>query len=383
MTPAAILDAAVENSGGREALAKRAIDQFKAQAASGDAKSPLREFKLLSAVDLGELTPLAWAVRNLLPRTGLAAIYGPSGAGKSFLVADLAAACGTGGEWFGYQVKGGQRWVYVALEGKPGIQRRVSAWERHHERAFPDGARFVFDTFKLTEPTDVLALAKAVEASGGADVIVIDTLNRATPGADENSSVDIGLAIEAAQRLQAFTGGLVLLVHHSGKDATKAMRGHSSLFAAMDAVIKVTKTDDGRREWTAEKVKDGEDGATHQFRLDVIELGADDDGEPMTSCVVVPAQAEPVDRSRARRPTGANQRIVLDALGQLLREPRSCGRAGAPPTRPCITLDEVLDKIAPQLAVEPKRRRERVQQAITGLQSARLVKANEGWLWLA
>jgi hypothetical protein len=374
MTAAAILDGAVAKRGGRQAVAK---------AAQREAAPALRDYTLLSAMELGALTPLSWAVRNLLPRTGIAAIYGPSGAGKSFLVADLAAAGGAGGEWFGYAVKGGQRWVYVALEGKHGIQRRVTAWERHHERAFPEGVRFVFDPFKLTEPLDVLALAKAVEACGGADVIVIDTLNRATPGADENSSVDTGLAIEAAQQLQALTGGLVLLVHHSGKDTTKAMRGHSSLFAAMDAVIKVSKTDDGRREWSAEKVKDGEDGAVHHFRLDVIELGEDDDGEPMTSCVVVPEQGEPFERARPKRPAGGNQRIVLDALGQLLRDSRAYGRAGAPPTRPCITLDDALDQIAPRLAVEPKRRRERVQQAITGLQSSGLVQANEGWLWLA
>jgi hypothetical protein len=371
-------------SGSVSEVLERGAERLKAlQQGAGPNRQGHREFALLTARELGGLTPLTWSVRNLLPSAGLAAIYGPSGAGKSFLVADLAAAGGEGREWFGYGVKGGQRWVYLALEGKAGIQRRVAAWERHRERPFPEGVRFAFDPFKLTSPADVRALAAAVEAYGGADVVVVDTLNRATPGADENSSVDTGLAIEAAQQLQAMTGGLVLLVHHSGKDATKAMRGHSSLFAAMDAVIKVTKTDDGRREWSAEKVKDGEDGAAHNFRLDVIELGQDDDGEEITSCVVVPERVEAEDRSRPRRPQGGNQRIVLDALGKLLRESRAYGRAGAPPTRPCVTLEDALEKIAPQLAVDPKRRRERVQTAITGLQGSGLVQANEGWLWLA
>jgi hypothetical protein len=102
----------------------------------------------------------------------------------------------------------------------------------------------------------------------------------------------------------------------------------------------------------------------------------------MTSCVVIPERCEAHERARPKRPAGGNQRIVLDAIGRLLRESRQFGRAGAPPVRPCITLDEALDKIAPQLAVEPKRRRERVQHAITGLQGSGLVQANEGWLWL-
>ncbi len=376
MSAAEILDGAVANRGGREAVA---------QAVQREARPTLRELPLLTAMDLGEMPPLAWAVKNLLPSTGIAAAYGPSGCGKSFLVLDLAAAAATGADWFGHRIKGGQRWVYAALEGRAGIQRRVQAWERHHERAFPENVRFMFESFKLTEPTDVLALGRAVEAYGGAEVIVLDTLNRATPGAEENSSVDMGLAIEAAQQLQALTGGLVLLVHHAGKDSTKSMRGHTSLFAAMDAVIKVTKDDSGRREWSAEKVKDGEDGEAHQFRLHVVELGQDEDGDTITSCVVTPELEADADAqsSRPRRPAGNNQRIVLDALGRLLRESRSYGRAGAPPTRPCITLEDALEQIAPQLAVEPKRRRERVQQAITGLQGSGHLQANEGWLWLA
>ena len=39
--------------------------------------------------------------------------------------------------------------------------------------------------------------------------------------------------------LQATLGGLVLAIHHSGKDAGRGLRGHSSLHAALDAVIEV------------------------------------------------------------------------------------------------------------------------------------------------
>ena len=68
-------------------------------------------------------------------------------------------------------------------------------------------------------------------------VVFLDTLNRAAPTADENSSKDMGEILSAAKLLQSLINGLVVLVHHTGKDATKGLRGHSSLFAALDAAV--------------------------------------------------------------------------------------------------------------------------------------------------
>ena len=120
-------------------------------------------------------------------------------------------------------------------------------------------------------------------------IVCLDTLNRAAPGIDENDSSEMGLLIDAAKAMQAEIGGLVVLVHHAGKDATKGLRGHSSLHAALDAVLEVTRTGE-RREWNLAKSKDGEDGKAHAFRLDVVELGEDADGWPVSSCVVEPEE---------------------------------------------------------------------------------------------
>lgn len=115
----------------------------------------------------------------------------------------------------------------------------------------------------------------------------MDTLNAATSGLDENSSRDMGLILEAAKKLQRLTGGLVVLVHHTGKDASKGLRGHSSLLAALDAVIEVGRNGEARY-WRMSKSKESEDGKRRGFRLKPIGLGYDEDGEPETSCVVEP-----------------------------------------------------------------------------------------------
>ncbi len=114
-------------------------------------------------------------------------------------------------------------------------------------------------------------------------VILLDTLNRAAPTADENSSKDMGTILKSASQIAHATEGFVILVHHTGKDNTRGMRGHSSLFAAMDGAIEVAR-DQAGRSWSVAKTKDGADGRCVKFRLAVHQLGKDTDGEDITSC---------------------------------------------------------------------------------------------------
>jgi putative DNA primase/helicase len=341
---------------------------------------PQREFNLLSVADLRAMPPMRWRIYSVMPAEGFGAVYGPSGSGKGFLVVDMIAAVVEGRPWFGHRVKPA-RVVYVVLEGKAGIPKRFAAWEQANERLFPDAVHFLFESFRLTERADVLGLAAAIEANGGAELIVIDTLNRAAPGADENSSQDMGRVLEAVKDLQAMTGGMVLLVHHTGKDASKGMRGHSSLFGGMDAVIEVSRTGDSRS-WSGDKLKDEKDGDSHPFRIRRVDLGEDEEGEPITSCVVEPEMHLEPEQPKPRLPKGGNQKIVYDALGPLFRESKAWGRAGAPAHRPCLTLEEALAGTRERLPVDAKRRTERAQEAIRGLVATGVLGSNEGWIWL-
>jgi hypothetical protein len=115
--------------------------------------------------------------------------------------------------------------------------------------------------------------------------------------------------------------------------------------------------------------------------LEVVDLGEDDEGEAVTSCVLAPDES-PQDLTRSRRPKGGNQKVVLDALGELLRKSATFGRAGAPSIRPCVELESAVEAISPRLTCEPKRQTERVRQALTGLTASGVVTCREGWLWL-
>lgn len=341
-------------------------------------------FRLLTPADLLALPPIRWRVKGVLPAVGVAAVYGPSASGKSFLCFDLAAAVAGANDWFGYRVKPAPV-VYVPLEGEAGFRLRAQAWQAEHQGAqLPDALRLVMDPFKLTEQNDVQELAAVVAGTGLEPVTIVDTLNRAAPEADENASADMGRVIEGAKELQRQTGGLVILVHHTGKDASRGLRGHSSLFAALDAAIEVTRDHDDRRAWKSDKVKDGKDGDGHPFVLHVHELGEDEDGDPVTSCAIRPDDASASEHRPPPPPKGRNQRIALDALKPLFKASTTQGRAGAPPLRHCIELEAGITAVASAMTdSESKRPRVRARESIESLIAGRHLCHRDGWLWLS
>ncbi|OJZ17949.1 MAG: hypothetical protein BGP21_06455 [Thiobacillus sp. 65-29] len=344
--------------------------------------APSPKFKLLTDDDLEAMPPVPWLVRGVLPATGIAAIFGPSGSGKSFLTLDLLAAVAGGDEWFGCRVKDAPV-LYVGLEGEAGIAQRVKARRIKHGPC--RGLRYMLTPMDIRSPMDRAALIEAVRAAGWADgVLCIDTLNRAAPGMDENSSQDMGEVIGAAKAIQAELGGLVLLVHHTGKDSNKGLRGHSSLIAALDCAIEVSREED-RRSWRVFKSKDGADGKAHPFTLRVVDLGIDEDGEPVTSCVVQAEQGPSESVRRALPPKSGNQRVVWDALGELFKSagtlaPQDAPK-GVPNGRPCLRLEDAIKAVRGRLVCDPKRQTERTQSAITGLISRGNLAHREGWIW--
>lgn len=332
-------------------------------------------YKLLGADELRNLPPLAWRIRGVLPAVGLTALYGPSASGKSFLAFDMAAAIAEGQEWFGCRVEAAAV-VYAALEGEAGFKLRAQAWETSRGRTLPDGLRMMLQPFKLTEAQDVIDLAAVVPPGA---VVFVDTLNRAAPTSDENSSRDMGEILEAAKRLQSVTGCLVVLIHHTGKDSSRGLRGHSSLFAAMDAAIEVSREGD-RREWKVAKSKDGKDGEAHPFKLNVEVLGTEETGEEITSCVVVRDIAAQHVRA-VKLPQGGNQRVILDVLRPMFCAGET-GKHGAPPFQQCIALEAAVSAGAAKLTCPTDRRATRAREAITALVARGVLGCSEGWLWL-
>jgi hypothetical protein len=263
------------------------------------------------------MEPSGWLIKNVLPDAGLIVLFGASGSGKTFVAIDMAYAIAMGIQWRGNRTKKG-RVLIIAAEGGKGMSKRLKAYLKHHKIDPKDvdiGLLIVPPNFLLSE--DVTELAAAVSASGGADVIIVDTFAQVTPGANENSSEDVGLALANARALEMATGATILMVDHSGKDTSKGVRGWSGKRAAADAELEVLKYENGTRELRITKMKDGDDGLKWGFRLETIIVGTDSDGDPITSCVAVEADVPaPVLQEigpKAQR-FGPKERHVLEII---------------------------------------------------------------------
>ena len=346
--------------------------------AEGDRYEP--QYRLLGPADIAQLPPIKWRLKGIFPQQGLGAIFGPSASGKSFLAFDLGASISLGDDWFGLKVSQAEV-VYVLLEGEAGLKNRFDAWEKARSKQIPSSYRFIVQPVHLMSADDVGALIEVLPRDA---VIFIDTLNRAAPTADENSSRDMGVILQAAKQIAAQNNGLVIVVHHTGKDQGRGMRGHSSLFAALDGAIEVVRDASGKRSWGVAKTKDGDDGATRAFKLEVHTLGKDADGEDITSCSVE------VDSSNIflpKKPQGKLQGPALNAIKSQLANSPEKGKCQSGGNTPCVSVDSAITAVANTLTTEaPNKRKHRAKGIVDSLIAGSFLYSGidaqgEGWVW--
>lgn len=242
--------------------------------------------------DLPEIK-VRWLIKDLIPAGGFSALYGKPGSYKSFVALYLAAAIATGSEAFGRETTQGDV-IYIAGEGGAGLKKRRDALMRKYDLAPGTRVHFLRAQLNLrSTEDDAAALVLAIRALNlNPALVIIDTLARAFAGGNENASEDMGAFITVTGKLQEALGHpTILVVHHSGKDEARGMRGHSALLGAVDTeleVVKLTEDDAPERagKVTVTKQKDGEDGFSLTYCLEFVQTGAVDPTEG--SLVVVP-----------------------------------------------------------------------------------------------
>lgn len=328
---------------------------------------PPTPYQLLSRQQLSGMPELEWVVPGVLPDRGIAAIYGDPSSGKTFLAIDLASRISLGlGPWFNREVEKRQV-IYIALEGGRGIKKRLDAWDKANGTT--STVQTILQPFSLLADGDVEGMCNSIASNCAKGAVVfIDTLAQASPGADENTSTDMGKVLAASQRIAAEIEGLVILIHHSGKDTSRGLRGHSSLNGAMDAVIGVSRNKaTGMRTWHVTKMKDADDGATGLFELNVEQLGLDQKGEIITSCSVKDVTGFFSNKPAPKVKLGRNQAAVLSAI-------KSIGAAGDNWTEGALM--EIAKGALTKVAA--KNRSTRAKEAVTSLCEAGHLSIDEG-----
>jgi hypothetical protein len=253
-----------------------------------------------------------WIIDGILPQAELAVMYGESGCGKTFFVTDQVLAVARGVPWQGRATKQGKV-AYIAGESPGGLRKRFKAYAQHNSLELAelrDSMFLVGNAPDLLKADDVSELCNELRGLGTLAIVVIDTLARATPGANENSAEDMGRALKHCQAIYRLTGALVILIHHSGKDQSRGARGWSGIRAATDCEIEITSFG-LRRLARVSKQRDGEDNLQFEFELMSVAYGRDASGRELSSLVVKPVSSS---AGSTRPPTSLKQRAVWQTL---------------------------------------------------------------------
>ena len=368
------------------------LDEFFGRAEPRKASGPPR-FILEPLADIVPTLTGSWLVKGLLPSHGLAVVYGPPGCGKSFVTLDAALHIAAGRSWAGCKVKPGGV-VYVASEGGAGFRKRVAAARREHE--IDPAAPFALVT---TAPNlgvaqgDGPELVRCIRDQARAlgwhpSVVVLDTLARSIPGADENSAKDLGVFVANADSIAKDLGVVVVVVHHAGKSADKGMRGSSALHGAADCEWEVVDGEAGRSIKLA-KMKDGADDLVVQFNLMSVEIGRDEDGDPVSTCFVEVRAAHVDDTAKvSRRPAVKGQQAeflkgVRMAIGDMGEVPATC--ANIPARVRCVSrlqLSIYADKLGFLREMTPKVRKSTLDRLVRTLCGGGHLGQWGDWIWV-
>jgi hypothetical protein len=222
----------------------------------------------------------------------------------------------------------------------------------------------------------------ATANSKGAKLIIIDTLSRSMPGADENSAIDMTRMISKFGEIIQETGAAIVVVHHTGKDDNKGSRGHSSLKAAADIEVEITKSNSGGHILRLTKVKDGRSDLEYPFTLREIDLGTDDDGDPITTCVVVEGEQRPNDSHGAKLTKGDRE-----ALGWLKEAVHEFGTPlpaalALPSGLSATTKDRWLEIGKKRSGKADDTVRKQIDRAVTNLTLAKQIAVHAPHFWL-
>lgn len=170
------------------------------------------------------------------------------------------------------------------------------------------------------------------------------------------------------------------------------------MFANVDSVLSIEPPDrDGVRSLKASKVKDGELGQGMPFKLEVITLGKDDEGDPITTCVVEWLSSDTIRQDRGRRrPLRPEQSVMLGTLKRLTDhgDGHKIEAVGAREGTVGVRLEVLRDavdagELQDEEPTEPAelrrwrdRKRKNFQNRAWGLREAGLIRLEDGMVWL-
>jgi hypothetical protein len=297
------------------------------------ADEPLRtkigRLRVLKVSDLLTLPPRDYFVKGLLSPAEISLLIGPKNARKTFLALHIDYGLAQG--WptiLGRRVKQTPT-LYLIAEGEAGIGKRVQALVKRYGRcdAFHVVAQPI-DLLRSNATTGDLREVIEIVRRFGIGKITVDTVSRAMMGDGENASTDMGTFAGNLSILRHETSAHVMGVHHGTQAEGTKSRGHSILPYSADAIVQI-EWDDRQSipSVTVGFCRDDAIGPLGAFRTEVVPLGFDADGDPITTLIVEecnPGEAPAKHKRGSGDPRfgrlGADARLMFKTIENLIAE---------------------------------------------------------------
>lgn len=382
---AKLIDTAVEKFGNPDGVMESTADlPQQAKASSALALTYYNE--------LTDAPPKFWIIKSVLARGETSNWFGPPGVGKSVLMTDLAFHVAAGMDWRGYRSKERCGVVYIALERGALVNRRLSAYRGVHGKAdLPIAvASNVVDLKNKNCVKLIVDTVREAEARFGCTVglIVIDTISKgiAAGGGDEDKAKDVNIVLANLRRVEELTNVHIACVGHTGKDEARGHRGSNANLGDVDLMVQISG-DGGIKTATVIKINDGTEGPLTHYKIDSVDLGDDEDGDPITTAIISQEAAEAEQASKSKKGLNGAQRRAMELLTRCINDH---GRP-PPPSREfpqnvrVVLLNEwrAICERGSLSAAEKKADRDKAfKRAWEGLQTKMRIACLDGWVWL-
>lgn len=285
---------------------------------------PVRLWRLS---ELRQLEPPRQLVRGLLAEEGLAIIFGRPESAKTFIALDLALCIAAGQPWHGHGVSSGHV-IYVIGESERSFRLRIDAWCQARsvgvEHAVEDRLRIIEDPLAFLAGGFAETVKYLMSRRIAVRLIVIDTLARCFPDADENNTAHMNAVIARCDTLRRVLNTAVIVVHHCTKGG-HVERGSGALRAAADTMLRAERHGNVFK-LSCSKQKESVHAPPMVFRLDRIVLGTGDDGSELSSCRLSATRDSAAGPAEVDKRASARERI-LHALREAAKNgPTSAAR---------------------------------------------------------
>jgi len=272
-------------------------------------------------------------VKQLLPESGVGIVSGQWGSFKTTAALDLSVSVMTSEPFAGqYRIKRPGGVLYFATEGAGTLQARLAAIARH--RGAPEQLPFAWraDCPMLTDKGAGDTMVKMIDDAAAhfehaygvpVTLVWVDTYITAAglnSSGDDNDAAATQKAFSTLRFDAAHSKAFVVTIDHLGKVVEAGTRGSSGKEGNADTVL-ATLADreisgavsNGRM--AIRKQRDGISGFEVPFVPEVVELGLDEDGDPVTAIIL---RWNKQQRERPKKPKSKDAELLCHVLAEVV-----------------------------------------------------------------